>query len=403
MSDSVNKPVTTASTIPLAKRMDDIEPFHVMSLLAKAKHLQQQGQDIIHLEVGEPDFKTPPAIVTAAAQALQQGDIYYTPSLGLPELRQAIADYYQQCYQLSLPASRVVVTPGASGSLLLLMGALIGSGDAVMLADPGYPCNTNFIRFVDGEQQSIAVDETTDYQLTAELIAQNWQDNTKVVLIASPSNPTGTVVSDAEMIKIIHLVKEKNAYLLVDEIYQGLVYDKVSSCALTGINKLDEHIIIVNSFSKYFQMTGWRLGWCIVPEQLVQACDHLSQNLFLAAPTLAQKAALAAFLPETVDLLEQRKEIFKQRRDYLYKELLNLGFTIPVKPQGAFYLYCDCSAHTDDSMLFAHELLEKTGLAITPGLDFGCHHPERYVRFAYTRDIHYLKQAVQRLSTFLLA
>jgi len=397
-SDSIKR---QQPSMPLAQRMESIEPFHVMSLLGKAKALEQQGRDVIHLEVGEPDFNTPQPIIDTGIAALRQGDIHYTSSLGLMELRQAIAEFYMTRYELSLPVSRVVVTPGASGALLLIMGSLIGRGDAVMLADPGYPCNKNFVRFVDGDIQAIAVNESTSYQLTAELIEQNWQQNTRAVIIASPANPTGTIIPVQEMKKIIQLVKDKNAYLIVDEIYQGLVYDMPSSCALTGIEELDEHIIIVNSFSKYFQMTGWRLGWCIVPEHLLKACDHLSQNLFLAAPTTAQKAAMAAFLPETIEILEQRRQIFQQRRDYLYPKLLDLGFKIPVKPQGAFYFYCDCSAHTQDSMTFAHELLQATGVAITPGIDFGNNQPERYVRFAYTREISYLEQAVQRLKVFL--
>lgn len=386
---------------PLAKRMETIQPFHVMSLLGRARELESQGRDIIHLEVGEPDFNTPQPIIDAGIDALKQGNIHYTPSLGLTSLRQTIADFYQTRYNLDVPASRVVVTPGASGALLLVIGALIGRNDAVMLADPGYPCNQNFVRFVDGEIQAIAVDESSSYQLTAELIEHHWQINTKVVLIASPANPTGTIVPADEMKKIIQLVKDKQAYLIVDEIYQGLVYDLQSSCALTSVSANDEHVIIINSFSKYFQMTGWRLGWCIVPEHLIKACDHLAQNLFLAAPTTAQKAALAAFLPETIQILEQRRQIFQQRRDYLYPQLLALDFKIPVKPQGAFYLYCDCSAHTDDSMNLADELLTEIGVAVTPGLDFGQNHPERYIRFAYTRDVEFLEQAVQRLHGFI--
>ncbi len=393
----------------LAHRMEDIQPFHVMSLLGRAKELEQQGRDIIHLEVGEPDFATPPAILEAAMQALRLGDTQYTPSLGLMSLRQAVADFYQQHFSVNISASQVVITPGASGALLLITGALIGRGDAVMLADPGYPCNQNFVRFVDGEVQAIAVDESSQYQLTAEIIAKNWQENTKAVLIASPANPTGTIVAEDEMLKIIDLVREKQAYLIVDEIYQGLVYDNEPYCALkpgditnNGVQSNDKsHVIIVNSFSKYFQMTGWRIGWCIVPEHLLDSCERLSQNLFLATPTLSQKAALAAFLPETLEILEQRRELFKQRRDYLYPKLLDLGFKIPVKPQGAFYMYCDCSTLTDNSMTFAHELLEQTGLAITPGIDFGQNKPQSYVRLTYTKDISVLEQAVQRLEQFL--
>lgn len=389
----------------LSPRMANIEPFHVMALLGKARELERQGRDIIHLEVGEPDFNTPQPIIEAGIAALQQGKIHYTPSLGLMELRLTIADFYRQRFNIDIPASRIVVTPGASGALLLIFGALIGRDDAVMLADPGYPCNRNFVRFVDGTIQSVAVDESTEYQLTARLIEQNWKKNTRAVIIASPANPTGTLVADDEMKKIIQLVKEKNAYLIVDEIYQGLVYDIEPSCALSCVNDGqpvdNDNIIIINSFSKYFQMTGWRLGWTIVPEHLLQACDHLAQNLFLAAPTTAQKAALAAFLPQTIEILEQRRHIFQQRRDYLYPHLLKLGFNIPVKPQGAFYIYCDCSAHSDNSMTLAHELLEQTGVAVTPGIDFGENNPQRYLRFAYTRDVQYLEQAVQRLKNFL--
>ena len=384
----------------LAPRMDGIEPFHVMALLGEARELERQGRDIIHLEVGEPDFNTPQPIIEAGIAALQQGDIHYTSSLGLNSLREAIAGYYQQRFDVDIAASRVVVTPGASGALLLIIGILIGRNDALMLADPGYPCNQNFVRFVDGQIQAVAVDERTGYQLTAELIEQHWRENTKAVLIASPANPTGTMVSADEMSRISERVKARGGYLIVDEIYQGLVYDTEAATALQCAED-NQHLIIINSFSKYFQMTGWRLGWCIVPEHLLEACDHLAQNLFLAAPTTAQRAALAAFLPQTIEILEQRRRIFQQRRDFLYPLLLELGFKIAVKPQGAFYFYCDCSALTDDSMPFAHDLLHQCGVAITPGLDFGTNQPKRFVRLAYTRDIPVLQQAVARMAGFL--
>ncbi len=396
----MSQPAKHSGHPDLAPRMDGIEPFHVMALLGEARELERQGRDIIHLEVGEPDFNTPQPIIEAGIAALQQGDIHYTSSLGLASLREAIAGYYQERFNVDIPASRVVVTPGASGALLLIIGILIGRNDAVMLADPGYPCNQNFVRFVDGQIQSVAVDERTGYQLTAELIEQHWTEKTKAVLIASPANPTGTMVSADEMVRISDLVKARDGYLIVDEIYQGLVYDTEAATALQ-CTKDSQHLIIINSFSKYFQMTGWRLGWCIVPEHLLGACDHLAQNLFLAAPTIAQRAALAAFKPQTIEILEQRRRIFQQRRDFLYPQLLELGFNIPVKPQGAFYFYCDCSALTDNSMQFAHDLLHQSGVAITPGLDFGSNHPEHYVRLAYTRDIPVLQQSVERMADFL--
>lgn len=384
-----------------ASRTDLIQPFHVMELLGKAKALEQLGREIIHLEVGEPDFSTPQPIIDAGMQAIAGGAIHYTPSLGLPELRQAIADYYRQQFQVNISADRIMVTPGASGALLLVMGALIGPQDGVMLADPGYPCNSNFVHFVAGEVQSVAVDQATDYQLTAELIEQNWRSNTRAVLLASPSNPTGTVISRGEMEKIITLVQTKDATLIVDEIYHQLVYDMEPYTAAA----IDGQVIIINSFSKYFQMTGWRLGWLVLPPEMVQKCEHLSQNLFLAAPTTAQYAALAAFLPETLEILEQRRLIFKRRRDYLLPALQKLGFKIPVVPQGAFYLYADCSTFLNerikDSMALSLDILEHAGVAITPGIDFGNNQPEKYLRFAYTRDIALLVNAVDRLQQYL--
>lgn len=397
-------------SLSLAKRMESIEPFHVMSLLAKAKQLEQQGRDIIHLEVGEPDFATPGPVVDAGIRAISQGRIHYTPSLGMPELRKAIADDYANRFHITIPAAQIIITPGASGALLLVIGALIGYGDAVMLADPGYPCNSNFVRFVEGQVQSIAVDESSAYQLTAELINNNWQKNTKAVLLASPSNPTGTLISRPEMEKIIALVQDHNGMLIVDEIYQGLVYDIEPSSALSIPEAKDSNVVVINSFSKYFQMTGWRLGWCVVPQSLVEACDHLAQNLFLAAPTTAQYAALAAFLPETLQLLEERRAIFKQRRDYLIPQLQKLGFDIPLIPQGAFYIYCDCTRllakpglrkkKLNTSMALAHDMLETAGVAVTPGIDFGQHKADHYLRFAYTRDISQLEEAVVRLSEY---
>ena len=395
----------------LAKRMESIQPFHVMSLLGKAKQLEQQGRDIIHLEVGEPDFTTPQPIIDAGIKAIRQGDIHYTPSVGLPELREAIAADYAARFKASVSASQIIVTPGASGALLLIIGALIGRDDAVMLADPGYPCNSNFVRFVEGHIQSIAVDESSAYQLTAEIIEKYWQANTKAVLLASPSNPTGTLVSREEMQKIIALVRQKNGMVIVDEIYQGLVYDIEPTTVLSINQAVDSNVVVINSFSKYFQMTGWRLGWCVVPSTLVKACDHLAQNLFLAAPTTAQYAALAAFLPETLQLLEERRAIFKQRRDYLLPQLRKLGFEIPIIPQGAFYIYCDCSKllakpgilkkQLKTSMDLAHDLLETRGVAVTPGIDFGRHKADQYLRIAYTKDIRQLEAAVARLTDYL--
>ncbi|NWG88022.1 MAG: pyridoxal phosphate-dependent aminotransferase [Hydrogenophilaceae bacterium] len=381
----------------LAQRLDDIEPFRVMAILARARALEAEGRDIIHLEVGEPDFATPEPIVQAGIAALQAGHTHYTPALGLSALRQAIARYYDERYGVELAADRIAVTPGASGGLLLAMTALFNPGDEVLLADPGYPCNRHFARVVEAEAKSIAVGPDTGYQLTAELVTKNWGPRTRGVLLANPGNPTGSVI-DADSLRAIHaVVREKGGWLLVDEIYHELIYDRAEPTAAG----LGDDVIVINSFSKYFLMTGWRLGWLVLPEALVPAVDKLAQNLFLAAPTLAQHAALAALKPTTRALLEAHKAELKARRDYLLPELQRLGFEVLAKPAGAFYLYADCSRFTDDSEAFAEHLLQEPGVAITPGTDFGAVEGRSHVRFAYAVELGRLKEAVQRLERCL--
>ena len=379
-------------------RINDIQPFHVMALLARAKELEASGKNIVHMEIGEPDFPTPKPIVDAGIKAISQGDVYYTPAVGLPELRQAIAEFYQSRYNVSVSANRVVVTPGASGALMLTLGVVMQEGDEVLLADPGYPCNRNFVRFLSGETRSVSVDATSGYQLTLKHLQENWQANTAAAIVASPSNPTGTLLSKSELVAMAEFVKEQGGYLIVDEIYHGLVYDVEYDTALA----VDNNIIVINSFSKYFNMTGWRLGWVVAPEKLIGDMDKLAQNIFLAAPTPAQHAALAAFTPETISILESHKEEFKQRRDYLLPALKELGFKIEIEPQGAFYIYANCEKFTNDSYQFAYDLLENIGVAITPGKDFGDNKHNSHVRFAYTTSIEKLKEGVSRLRDYLL-
>ena len=381
----------------IADRMHKIKPFHVMKLLERAKELEAQGRSIIHMEVGEPDFTTPEPIIQAGHQALTDGYTHYTPALGLPELRQAIAAHYQRRFGLDIEPGRVVVTPGASGAIQLLLSVLINPGDGVLLADPGYPCNRNFVHLVGGELQTVNVGPDSDYQLTASLIEQNWRGNTKVVMVASPSNPTGTMLSRDELFEISRSVERHGGILIVDEIYQGLVYQGADHTAL-GIS---DRVFVINSFSKYFGMTGWRLGWLVAPQEMIGPLDRLAQNIFLSASTLSQYAALAAFSDASREILEQRKELFRQRRDYLLPALEDLGFSFQTKPQGAFYLYGDCSQYTEDSTAFAHDLLEQMGVAVTPGLDFGTNAPERHLRFAYTTDIELLRDGVDRIKQFI--
>ena len=380
-------------------RVEGIAPFHVMDILARAKALEAQGRDIIHLEIGEPDFPTTQPVLDAAMAAMQTGDIHYTPALGLPELRQAIAGFYRDRYRLEIPASRIAVTPGASGALMLALGATLDAGDEILMADPGYPCNRHFARFMDAVAVPIPVGPETAFQLTRALVERHWTAQTKAVLLASPSNPTGTLARDEDVCEIACLCADRNAVLIVDEIYHGLVYGVSPQTALSH----SDQVFVVNSFSKYFHMTGWRLGWLAAPEWAMGGIERLAQNLFLAAPTPAQFGALAAFGDENISILEARREVLQARRDFFAGALTDLGFGLPVMPQGAFYLYADVSRFGQDSFTFAGRLLEEAGVAITPGMDFGAVSPERYVRLAYTRPLPRLKEAVERIQCFLHA
>jgi aspartate/methionine/tyrosine aminotransferase len=265
------------------------------------------------------------------------------------------------------------------------------------MADPGYPCNRNFVRFLESKTRSIAVNAETSYQLTPELVKQHWSGNSKAVLLASPSNPTGTLVDAKSLKAISEFVAEQGGYAIVDEIYHGLVYDQQAQSAL----QFSDEVFVINSFSKFFGMTGWRIGWLVAPQRFIPELDKLSQNLFLAAPTPAQYAALAAFTPETTAILEARRDEFKQRRDFLLPALRELGFDIPVTPQGAFYLYANCQKFTEDSFQFSRQLLEEAGVAVTPGLDFGANKPEQHLRFAYTTSLQRLEEGVKRIKQFL--
>ncbi len=383
--------------VGIAERMSGIRAFYVMDLLARARALERQGRSIIHMEVGEPDFETPAPITQAGIDALKAGKTHYTPAAGLPELRERLSKFYRDQLGVVVPAERIIITPGASGALQLALGVTVNPYDRVMMADPGYPCNRHFVRMFGGEAQCVPVDSTSAYQLTAEMIQQHWSPSTKAVMLASPSNPTGTVINAVEVAKINTFVQQQQGCLMIDEIYAMLTYEQQAASLLAHA----PDAFIINSFSKYFGMTGWRLGWLIAPQPYVDAIDRLAQNIFLAAPTMAQHAALAAFEPETMQIMEARRDEFRARRDYLLPALQQLGFEIATKPQGAFYLYTDCSRFTDDSHAFVLDILEKAGVAITPGCDFGDHRANHHVRFAYTTSIENLREGVGRLEGYL--
>ena len=394
--------------INLASRMDFIEPFHVMRVLKRAKEMQKDGHDVIHMEVGEPDFSTPEPIIAAAKKALNRGLTQYTPAAGILELREAIANFYAERYGVDISPQRILITPGATGALQLVLAVLVNPGDEVLLPDPGYPCNRHYVELFNGKPVAINSDAQNRYQPTLQDIKQKWSERSRALMLASPANPTGSVLSKQELSDISRLVLKQSqgsqtAALIVDEIYHGLTYEEPGEERTATALSLEntDNLFVINSFSKYFGMTGWRLGWVVAPQKYLEALDRLAQNIFLCAPTPAQYAALAAFSDESLEIMEQRRNEFKKRRDLLLPELSNLGFKIATVPQGAFYLYADCSAISADSMMLSSRILEKTGVAITPGLDFGMHRPEQYVRFAYTTDMERLQQAIERLLKFI--
>lgn len=386
------------STLPhtpgYSRRSHEIAPFHVMSLLARAQALEQAGHDVIHLEIGEPDFTTAEPIVRAGQAALAAGHTRYTAARGLPALRQAISGFYRSHYGLDVDPERILVTPGGSGALLLASSLLVDPGRHWLLADPGYPCNRHFLRLVEGGAQLVPVGPDTAYQLTPSLVEQHWNADSVGALVASPANPTGTVLSADELAALSKTLHARGGHLVVDEIYHGLTYGLDAPSVL----QVDDSAFVLNSFSKYFGMTGWRLGWLVAPLAAVPDLEKLAQNLYISASSIAQHAALACFSDEAMSIFEQRREAFRQRRDFLLPALRELGFRIEVEPQGAFYLYADVSAFTDDAQAFCAHFLETEHVAFTPGLDFGFHRANQHVRLAYTQEVPRLQEAVARIA-----
>jgi len=376
-----------------SRRAAEIEPFEVMDVLARAHALEAQGRRVVHMEIGEPDFTAPAPVVEAGVRALRDGLTAYTATLGLPQLRQAIAGHYRAKFSVEIPESRIAVTAGASGGLLTVAALYVDAGDEVLVPDPGYPGYRHFVRAFEGVARPIRVSAKENFQPTLEQVRAAWGPRTKGLLLGSPSNPTGTLISKGELKSIAEFIAARGGVLIVDEIYQGLVYGEEPWSALG----LPGEVVVINSFSKYFCMTGWRLGWVVLPPGAVRGFEKLAQHLFISAPAAAQHAAVAAFSSESIAVLEKRRQAFAARRDFLLPALRSAGLTVPAEPRGAFYVYADCRG---DSRKFTKELLEREAVAATPGVDFGANGTDRFVRFAYTRALSDLEEAAARIRRF---
>ncbi len=391
-------------TSALAQR---IEPFYVMEV---AKAAAQLGRDfghtdrpMVYLNIGEPDFTAAPLVVDAARRAIRDGNTQYTQATGLPALRERISDWYATRFGVAVPPSRIIVTAGASAALHLACLATIDPGDEILMPDPSYPCNRHFVSAAQGTAVLLPTTAAARFQLSSDAVSAAWGSKTTGVLLASPSNPTGTSIHPTQMRAIHETVSHHGGVTLIDEIYLGLSYDAAFSQTALAIN---DDIISINSFSKYFNMTGWRLGWLVVPEKMVSVVERLAQNLFICPSTVAQHAALACFEAESLTEYERRRAEFKARRDYFIPALNALGLKVPVMPDGAFYAWADCSdAFTKlgvaDSWDFAFELMRKAHVAVTPGRDFGTAETRNFVRFSTASSLDQLKIAVQRLQTLL--
>ncbi|MBK1631096.1 hypothetical protein CKO31_10150 [Thiohalocapsa halophila] len=383
-----------------ATRAGAVAPFQVMRILERAQALEAAGRDIIHLEVGEPRFPMPAPLLEAARSALASASMGYTPSPGLPALRQAIAGYYSHRYGVDLDPARVIVTPGGSGALQLALAAVLEVGDGVMVTDPGYPCHRHMAALTGAVVHALELDASKGWCPSASALAAQWRPEIRALMVTTPGNPTGAVIEPASMTALYATVRKRGAALIVDETYQGLVYDAQDATALACG---EDGLFVVNSFSKYFGLTGWRVGWLVVPPGWSAVAERLAQNLYLAAPTLGQHVALAALAPEVLARLEQRREELRQRRDLLVQALPPAGFSLPAVPEGAFYLFTDLPFAAADALPFAEAVLEGAGVALTPGSDFGAGASAGMLRFAYTEPLPRLQSAVSRLREFVQA
>ena len=391
----------------ISQRAQKVEPFYVMEVFKQASELAKQvahtDKPMIFLSVGEPDFTAPQLVQEAAQLAIQKGKTQYTNANGLDPLREKISAWYAERFKVNVQSSRIIITAGASAALQLACLALIDAGDEILMPDPSYPCNRHFVHAADGVAKLIATTPQERFQLSAAKVQANWGAQTKGVLLASPSNPTGTSIHPDELRKIHEFVRSKGGITMIDEIYLGLSHDDAFGKSAL---ELGDDIISINSFSKYFSMTGWRLGWLVVPEALVAPIERLAQNLYICASSISQAAALACFEPQSIATYEERRAEFKARRDFFIPALKELGFQIPVEPDGAFYVYADASPlfeklKVKDSWDFAFEIMRRAHVAITPGRDFGTDSTANFVRFSTASSMQHLQTAIARMREVL--
>jgi aspartate/methionine/tyrosine aminotransferase len=380
-----------------AARTALIEPFYVMEVVKEAAELASAGHSVIHLSIGEPDFTAPEPVRQAAIASIERGATQYTGALGLDTLRERIAGWYSSRFACDVDPARIVVTAGASAALLLACAALLEDDAELLMPDPCYPCNRHFATVFGGRARLVPCGPEQRYQLAATTVDANWNDRTGGVLVASPSNPTGTSIEPGVLAPLVNAVLRRGGFVISDEIYQGLSYDAAPASAL----QVTDQAIVINSFSKYFAMTGWRLGWMVVPPQLVSTLEKLAQNLYICPSAIAQHAALACFSDDALSIYEDRRAEFRRRRDFLVPALRELGFVVPVVPDGAFYVYADISRFAPDSFEFVRELLRATGVCLVPGRDFGVSAPERHVRISYATSLDRLQEAVERMRRHL--
>jgi len=382
-----------------ANRLTDIAPFRVMELMERAKALQESGKYVVHLEVGEPDFPTAEPIVAAGIRALAAGETKYTQALGIPQLRERIALFYQTTAGISVPPERIVITSGASGGLLLLCGLTLNPADELLMSDPGYPCNEVFVGLVNAMPVRMPLTIEAGYQVQLDALEAHWSPRTRGVLLASPANPTGAVIGRERLAGLIAESHRRGGFVLLDEIYQGLIYTETPEYR-SGL-QINQDIFVLNSFSKYFGMTGWRLGWMVVPDGAISSISRLAQNLFISPSSIAQHAALVAFDDAAMEIHEARRWAFAKRRDLLAEGLKSLGFEIPFLPDGAFYLYVDISRTGIKAEEFCWRLLDEYQVAVTPGIDFGSYRADAFVRFAYTTADADIQLGLERLRSAL--